>query len=85
MTPETRKTLLGLIVEYGNSLTRIKAEKDLMKMIEQRSVVECEVDAKSFRLYATAHHRNQIPIVRDGLEDHLAIFDVARGMKEGAA
>ncbi len=27
MTPEIRKTLLGLISEYGHSLTRIQGEK----------------------------------------------------------
>ena len=40
MTPETRKTLTKLIDEYGHALTRIQAEKELMKLLEARAAVE---------------------------------------------
>lgn len=81
MTPETRKTLLGLILEYGNSLTRIQAEKDLMKLVEQRAITECATPAKAFRLYATAHWRDNIPAAQEELEDHLALFETVRGLE----
>lgn len=81
MTPETRKTLLGLISEYGHSLTRIQAEKELMKLMEQRAVVECATAAKAFRLYATAHWRDQIPAIQEEIEQQLALFETARGLK----
>lgn len=80
MTPETRKTLLGLISEYGNSMTRIQAEKELMKLMEQRAVVECATPAKAFKLYATAAWRDSIPAMQEELEGQLALFETARGL-----
>ena len=80
MTPETRKTLLGLISEYGHSLTRIQAEKELLKMIEQRAVVECAAAAKAFRLYANAHWRDSVPATQEELEENLALFDTVRAV-----
>lgn len=83
MTPETRKTLLNLISEYGNSLTRIQAEKELMKLMEQRAVVECATPAKAFRLYATTAWRDNISAVQKEIEAQLALFETARGLKMG--
>lgn len=81
MTPETRKTLLGLISEYGHSLTRIQAERELMKLMEQRAVVECATAATAFKRYATAHWKDQVPAIQEELEGQLALFEAARGLK----
>lgn len=81
MTLETRKTLLGLILEYGHSLSRIQAEREVMKLIEQRAITECSTPAKAFRLYATAHWRDSIPATQEELEDHLALFETVRGLE----
>lgn len=80
MTPEIRKNLLGLICEYGNCLTRIQAEKELMKIMEQRALVECATSAKAFKLYATAAWKDQIPAIQEELENQLALFETARGL-----
>lgn len=45
MIPETRKTLLDLIAEYGNALERIQGEKDLLDTVRaagagERATVE---------------------------------------------
>lgn len=78
MTPETRKTLLGLISEYGNSLTRVQGEKDLLKAIEARAVVECEVTTKAFKTIATAHWADTVAKVCDDLEAQLDLLDTVR-------
>ena len=83
MTPENRKALLGLINEYGNSLTRIQAEKELMKLMEQRAVVECATAAKAFRMYATAAWRDQISAIKDELEQQLILFETVSDLKAG--
>lgn len=80
MTTDTRKTLLGLITEYGNSLTRVQAERELMKLMEQRAIVECATSAKAFRLHATAAWRDQIPAIQEEIEQQLALFETARGL-----
>ena len=78
MTPETRKTLLNLIVEYGNALERIQGEKDLLKAIEMRAVVECEVTSKAFKTLATAHWADTVTKVREDLEAQLDLLDTVR-------
>lgn len=78
MTPETRKTLLGLISEYGDSLTRIQAEKELMRLMEQRALTECAVPIKAFKTLATAYWRDTVPVVRDELEAQLDLLDMVR-------
>lgn len=78
MTPETRKTLLDLIAEYGNSLERIQGEKDLLKAIEARAVCECAVGLKAFKTVATAHWADTTGKVRDDLEAQLDLLDTVR-------
>ncbi len=85
MTPETRKTLLGLISEYGDSLTRIQGEKDLLKAIEARAVVECSAPLKAFKTIATAHWADTTAKVRDDLEAQLDLLDTVRAVDEAAA
>jgi len=79
MTPDTSKKLKGLIGEYGNSLTRIQAEKELMKLIEQRALVELGQDQKAFRVVATAFWKDEVRVKRNEVEWQLALFDLARG------
>jgi len=45
MTPETRKTLLDLISEYGNSLTRIQGEKE-HRRVNGSEVSSCPMDRR---------------------------------------
>lgn len=78
MTPDTRKTLLDLIAEYGHSLTRIQGEKDLQKAIEARAVVECGVSLKAFKTVAAAHWADKSQSAREDLEAILDVFDAVR-------
>lgn len=80
MTPEARQTLLNLISEYGDSLTRIEGERELMKAIEARAADPraCGLTVKAFRLLATAYHRDQVADTRAALEDQLEAFETVR-------
>jgi hypothetical protein len=75
MNTNTRKTLLNLITEYGNCLTRIDGEKDMIKFIEARAVTECGVTAKAFKTVANAHHKDQASEVLDELNRQIDLFD----------
>lgn len=79
MTPETRKTLLGLLDEYDVSLTRIQGEKDLLKSIEERALNECGVEPKAFRAVATALWKDKTHELHVALERLIDLIEAVRG------
>jgi hypothetical protein len=80
MNTDTRKTLINLITEYGNCLTRIEGEKDMIKFIEAKAVTECGIAAKAFKTVATAHHKDQVSTVLDELNRQVDLFDEVRDL-----
>lgn len=82
MTPDTRKSMLKLIDEYTNSLTRVQGEKELMKCIEARAVAECGMAAKTFKVVATACWRDQEKEVCRDLNEQMAAFELVLGDKD---
>jgi hypothetical protein len=85
MNTDTRKTLLNLITEYGNCLTRIDGEKDQMKFIEARAVAECGVTAKAFKTVAVAHHKDEVGSVLENLNQQVDLFDTVRDLPDYTA
>lgn len=83
MIPETRKLLLKLLDEYDTSLTRMQGERDLMKCIEDRAIVECGITAKAFKTVATALWRDQARRVQDDLDAQVALFEAVIQPQEG--
>ena len=49
--------VLGCLQEVSNSLTRIEAERDLIKEIYQRLQDECEIPKKLSRKLARVYHK----------------------------
>ena len=49
-----------LLTEYSNSLTRIEAEKDLLKAIAERAETELSIPAAQFRKLAVDVHKDAI-------------------------
>ena len=49
--------VLGCLQEISNSLTRIEAERDLIKEILQRMQDECELPKKLSRKLARTYHK----------------------------
>lgn len=79
MNQEKRQTLVNLVDEYGHALSRIQAEKELMKLIEDRAVVECGIKKTAhFKLLATAHWKGDVIGTREALESQLDLFDAVR-------
>jgi hypothetical protein len=79
MTPEQQKTLKNMITEYGNSLTRIQAERELMKTMETRAIVELHCYPKAFKTVATAYWLDDVKKSRETLEALVDMFDYVRG------
>jgi hypothetical protein len=85
MTPDARKILLSLISEYGNCLTRIEGEKDMIKFIEAKAVTECGITTKAFKIVATAHHKDQVSTVLDELNRQVDLLDEIRSIPDYTA
>ena len=49
--------VLGCLQEISNSLTRIEAERDLIKEILQKMQEECEIPKKQSRKLARVYHK----------------------------
>ena len=78
MTPESRKTLLALVSEYGNSLNRVAAEKDMMKVIAARAAYECAVPDAVFKRVALAYWKDAANEECAALNELLAVFESVR-------
>ena len=78
MTPEQRKTLLDLLHEYDDSLTRIQGEKELQRAMEARAVCECSITAKIFKTVATAYFQDKTNQLREELETLLTVFETVK-------
>ena len=57
MTPADKAKILGMLQERSNSLTRVEAERDLIKEILDRLQDECEIPKKLGRKLAKVYHK----------------------------
>lgn len=67
-----------LLVEYSNSLTRIEAEKDLLKAIAERAETELSIPAAQFRKLAVDVHKDAIEQAREAMRDMLELYDTVQ-------
>jgi len=57
MSPTDKAKILGMLQEISNSLTRVEAERDLIKEILDRLQDECEIPKKLGRKLAKVYHK----------------------------
>jgi len=67
-----------LLVEYSNSLTRIEAEKDLLKAIAERAETELSIPAAQFKKLAVDVHKDAIEQSREAMRDMLELYDTVQ-------
>jgi len=67
-----------LLTEYSNSLTRIEAEKDLLKAIAERAETELSIPAAQFRKLAVDVHKDAIEQAREAMRDMLELYDTVQ-------
>ena len=85
ITYEYRKTLSGLLMEYQHSLTRIAGERDLMKAMEERALLECGVDPKAFRTVAAALWKDQVERTLTELTEKTDLIELIRTEEQAHA
>ena len=67
-----------LLTEYSNSLTRIEAEKDLLKAIAERAETELSIPAAQFRKLAVDVHKDAIEQSREAMRDMLELYNTVQ-------
>jgi hypothetical protein len=79
----TISPLATLILEYGDSLTRMDGERDLQKQIVTRAESECHVQPAVFKTVATAYHKDRVDQLAEFVEQQLAQIESLRGGAHG--
>lgn len=75
LTPEDKKKLEKAIQEMSNSMTRIDAEKDLMKDIIQETHDSLGVEKKYIRKLATIWHKQNVNEVKTETDEVMELYE----------
>ena len=75
LTPEDKKKLEKAIKEMSNSMTRIDAEKDLMKDIIQETHDSLGVEKKYIRKIATIWHKQNVNEVKTETDEVMELYE----------
>lgn len=75
LTPEDKKKLEKAIQEMSNSMTRIDAEKDLMKDIIQETHDSLGVEKKYIRKLATIWHKQNVNEVKTETDEIMELYE----------
>lgn len=75
LNPEDRKKFTKAIQELSNSMTRIDAEKDLMKDIIQETFDSVGVDKKYIRKIAAIYHKQNLTEVKTETDEVMELYD----------
>ena len=78
-SPEDRKKIRGALEEISNSLTRIEAERDLIKEILQDVEDKFELPKKYTRKVAKIFHKQNFADVKTEQEDLETIYETVTG------
>jgi vacuolar-type H+-ATPase subunit D/Vma8 len=78
-SPEDRKKIRGALEEISNSLTRIEAERELIKEILQDVEDKFELPKKYTRKVAKIFHKQNFAEVKTEQEDLETIYETVTG------
>jgi vacuolar-type H+-ATPase subunit D/Vma8 len=78
-SPEDRKKIRGALEEISNSLTRIEAERELIKEIIQDVEDKFELPKKYTRKVAKIFHKQNFAEVKTEQEDLETIYETVTG------
>lgn len=75
ITPQNKAQVLSCLQEISNSLTRIEAERDLIKDVLQRLQDEFEIPKKLGRKLARVYHKRSYEEEVAQQEDFVQIYE----------
>lgn len=73
-TSEDRKKVADAIQEISNSMTRIDAEKDLIKDIVDATSQKFELDKKHVRKLASIYHKQNMTEVKNEYDEVESLY-----------
>lgn len=79
--PTDRKKINDAMDEISNSMTRMDAERDLIKNIVKDTCENYELDKKKFRKLARHHHLQNFGEEQANFAELEALYDSLRGGK----
>lgn len=74
-SPEDKKKILGAVREISNSLTRIEAERDLIKDIVKDVSDNFQIPRKTVKKIATTYHKQNMTQVEQEHEEFVELYD----------
>jgi regulator of replication initiation timing len=74
-SPEDKKKIFGAIREISNSLTRIEAERDLIKDIVKDVSDNFQIPRKTVKKIATTYHKQNMTQVEQEHEEFVELYD----------
>ena len=80
-SPEDRKKIMSAIQEISNSLTRMEAERDLIKDILQDVEDKFEMPKKYTRKVAKIYHKQNFTEVQQEQEELESIYETVTNAK----
>ena len=75
MNAEKQSTLINCIKEFGDSLLRADAEKELQKAIADRVEIEWNVKPAHFKKTALAYFKDKMKDAREDMAEQLKLLD----------
>lgn len=67
-------TLPSLIAAYGDSLTRVDAERELQKELVAQAEAMA-ITGATFKRAATAYHRDKVAELREAAQEQLTVLE----------
>ena len=74
-SPEDKKKIFGALREISNSLTRIEAERDLIKDIVKDVSDNFQIPRKTVKKIATTYHKQNMTQVEQEHEEFVELYD----------
>jgi hypothetical protein len=74
-SPEDKKKILSAVREISNSLTRIEAERDLIKDIVKDVSDNYQIPRKTVKKIATTYHKQNMTQVEQEHEEFVELYD----------
>lgn len=68
-------SLMTYVKEYGESLLRIDAEKELQKAMAEKAESHHSIKPSHFKKAATAYYKDKVKELRDDLGEQLSLLE----------